>query len=341
MIALSAADAISPALRRTREFLFRPFRLGTYLKLCLVAMITEGLGGNFHSSGLGGHGEHHGHYSGAPFTMPRGEIVGLVAVAIAVAILLGLVVFYLVTRLRFAYFHCLIHGTKEIAPGWRQYGAQAARFFWLNVMVAIGFVLAAAVVALPFVAGFRRVIPEAQAGGHVDVGSILALVLPLIPLFLLFIVAAIAADVVLRDLILPHYALENATAGEAWRAVWARFRAEKGAFILYAVVRVILPVAATIAIGAVLLLPVIVTAGTVAVVEIAIHAAFAGATGGAAAMAIFFEVLIGLVAFCLAALVGIAVSGPVSTAIREYALLFYGGRYPRLGDVLSAGTGAA
>jgi len=27
-----------------------------------------------------------------------------------------LVVFYLVTRLRFAFFHCLIHNTKEIRP---------------------------------------------------------------------------------------------------------------------------------------------------------------------------------------------------------------------------------
>jgi hypothetical protein len=47
MFALSAADAISPAVQRTRMFLFRPFRWGTYLKLCLVALITEGIGANF------------------------------------------------------------------------------------------------------------------------------------------------------------------------------------------------------------------------------------------------------------------------------------------------------
>jgi hypothetical protein len=33
-------------------------------------------------------------------------------------------------------------------------------------------------------------------------------------------------------------------------------------------------------------------------------------------------------------LVGIAVGGPVSTAMREYALVFYGGRYQRLGEIL-------
>jgi len=30
----------------------------------------------------------------------------------------------------FAYFHCLIHNTKEIRPGWRLYRTQATRFFW-------------------------------------------------------------------------------------------------------------------------------------------------------------------------------------------------------------------
>ncbi len=49
MQGLSAADAITPAIYRTRNYLFRPFELGTYLKLCLVAVITEGLGGNFNS----------------------------------------------------------------------------------------------------------------------------------------------------------------------------------------------------------------------------------------------------------------------------------------------------
>src|SRR3569833_2185294 len=51
MRALSAAEAISPAINRTREFLFAPpFRWATFLKLCLVAVITEGLGTNLQSN---------------------------------------------------------------------------------------------------------------------------------------------------------------------------------------------------------------------------------------------------------------------------------------------------
>ena len=40
-------------------------------------------------------------------------------------------------------------------------------------------------------------------------------------IFLLIMVVGIVLDVVLRDWMLPHYALDNATAGQAWAAVWA------------------------------------------------------------------------------------------------------------------------
>jgi hypothetical protein len=43
---ISAVDSVSLAIQRTRDFLFRPFRWGTYLKLGLVAIITEGIGSN-------------------------------------------------------------------------------------------------------------------------------------------------------------------------------------------------------------------------------------------------------------------------------------------------------
>jgi hypothetical protein len=340
MVALSAADAIAPAVQRTRDFLFQPFRLGTYLKLCLVALITEGLGGNFQGSHGGGHALHHHHpasFAGAPFAITSGWIAVAVAAALALLVL-GLLVLYLVTRLRFAYFHCLVHNTKEVGPGWQLYGPQAARFFWLNIGVGVFFLLVLLVVALPFAAGFWGVWRQVQAGGQPEVGAILALALPLIPIFLLFVLAGIVVDVVLRDLMLPHYALENASAGDAWYAVWSRIRAEKGSFALYGLVRVILPVAAMIAIGLVLFLPMLVTAATVALVEVAMHAAFADATGAAAALVLGVQVIVGVVAFALAVIVGISIGGPVGTAIREYALLFYGGRYQRLGEILAPGV---
>jgi hypothetical protein len=58
-------------------------------------------------------------------------------------------------------------------------------------------------------------------------------------------------------------------------------------------------------------------------------------------------VFFGVVAFGFALLASICVGGPLSTGLREYALIFYGGRYKALGDFLypaqaiSGGTSGA
>jgi hypothetical protein len=249
-------------------------------------------------------------------------------------ILLGFFIFYLITRLRFAYFHCLIHNIREIRPGWHLHRSPAVRFFWMNIVVGLCFLLLALLIVLPFGAAFWRLFRGIPQGGHPNLGALFALLLPLIPIILLLVLLAIAVDLVLRDFLLPHYALENATAGQAWSAVWARIMTEKGSFFVYALLRVLLPIVAMIGLFIVLIIPAIIFFVIVIAVEVGVHAAFSGATGGAQFLGIFIEVLIGFVAFVIAALVGICVGGPLSTAVREYALVFYGGRYQPLGDIL-------
>jgi hypothetical protein len=116
MRAISAADAVSFAIQRTKEFLFRPFSWGTYLKLGLIAIITEGLGSNFNFSSH--KGTPPGNLPSLPSTFPIAPVwIAAIAAAVLLAIVVSIFVFYLVTRLRFAYFHCLIHNTTEIRPG--------------------------------------------------------------------------------------------------------------------------------------------------------------------------------------------------------------------------------
>jgi hypothetical protein len=65
--------------------------------------------------------------------------------------------------------------------------------------------------------------------------------------FFLLVLAGVVTDLILRDWILPHFALDNATAGEAWSRVWARIMAEKRQFFVYALLRVVLPLIAMVA----------------------------------------------------------------------------------------------
>jgi hypothetical protein len=332
MRAFSAADAISPAINRTRDFLFAPpFRWTTFLKLCLVAAITEGIGTNLQSNANKSHP-----------AASSGDVIFhftplMIAASVAISLLvifLVLVIAYLITRLRFAYFHCLVMNTRFIRPGWELYRPQANRFFQMNVVVALCYLLMVGLMVSPFIPGFVRFFQGMQANGRPDIGLLLSLVLPLVPIFLLIVVMAIVLDIVLRDWMLPHYALDDATAGQAWAAVGERLMAEKGAFLAYAVLRIVLPIIAFIGVFLVLLIPSVVLLGSVAAAEYAIHTGFASTSGAVSAIGILLEVFIGVLALGFAILIGISIGGPVSTAVREYALVFYGSRYQKLGEML-------
>jgi len=335
MRAISAADSVYPAIQRTKELLFRPFKWGTYLKLGLVAIITEGFSSNMnsHSSSGGGQPSGHGPVFNSLHDIPYQWVVVAIA-AIALAIGVSLFIAYLVTRLRFAYFHCLVTNTTEIRPGWHLLRDRATRFFWFNVVVGLCFLLLVVLIAIPFVSGFIKLFRDMQPGGHPDLPLLLSLILPLIPIILLLCLAGYLTDVVLRDWMLPHYALEDATAGEAWSQVWARITAEKAQFLAYALLRLVLPTIAMIALFIVLLIPGIFLAGSFGGVIYGIHSAFADATGATKAVGMILIAFFGLVAFALTVLASICLAGPIATATREYALVFYGGRYPALGNLL-------
>jgi hypothetical protein len=345
MSSISAADSVSFAIQRTRDLLFRPFRWGTYLKLGLVALFTEGIGGNSHFNHS--YGSHHG-----ADVYPQGPVINslqdikpewivVIAAACLLALIISIVIFYLVTRLRFAFFHCLVQNTTRIAPGWRLYSSQATRFFWLNVVIGIFSFLLVILIFLPFAAGFWRVFHSIPPGGHPDWAMLIALVLPIIPIILLLALAGFVADIVLRDFMLPHFALDNASTGEAFARAWASIMAEKRQFFVYAVFRVILPIIAFIGAFLVLLIPGLCVAGAIGVIEYSLHSVFSGSSGAAWAIGIIFQVFFGLVAFGFALLAGICIGGPLSTGVREYALIFYGGRYPALGSLLYPSPPAA
>lgn len=333
MYVFSAPEAISPALNRTRDFLFRPFRWGTFLKLCAVGVITEGLWNSSNGSHRGGATASGGGHS-LPFNIPPGTLAAVVAIGV-VALALAVVLFYVIVRLRFTLFHCLVFRVRELTPGWRLYREQAMRFFLLNIVVGIGFLAIALVALAPFFPGLLNAFHQSQAAGRIDLGRVLPLILQLIPVLMALALLGVAADVVLRDFMLPHMALENASAGEAWSAAIERVGSQKGAFLLYAVLRLLLPFVAMIGIFVVLILPIIVVFGIPGVMMAGLQAFLMKATGAAWLVALLLEIALGVFMFALAVLIAITVGGPLSIAVRNYALLFYGGRYRVLGDILS------
>jgi hypothetical protein len=331
MFALSATQAITPAVERTRNLLFRPFVWPTFLKLCAVGVLTEGFGGNFNSS----HASPPAHVGAGsmPFSITPSIIAALVFVAIAVLVL-AIALFYVVVRLRFAMFDCLIHQSKLIAPGWHKYRFQAFRFFLFSIAVGVVLFIVLVAVLFPFAAGFVRIFHATQNGGPFPVMAALGLILPLVPVLLLFILGVLAVELILRDFMLPHFALENASAAQAWAAVRAHISREMGAFFLYAVLRIVLPIAAAVALAVALAIPGILVFGSLGAAILALHIAITHAATGVLIAGRLLEVLLGLLIVGLMLLLILSLGGPVGIAISNYALVFYGGRYQALGDIL-------
>ena len=328
MQAYSAADLISPAIQRTRWFLFHPFRWSTFLKLCLVSVLTEGFSGNFNTPG-GSHSHRPGPSTSpsvptiaSPYFGLSPMEIALIAGIIVFSIGLCIVIFYLITRLRFALFHCLVYQTREIRPGWDLYDAQSWRFFLLSLAVGFAFFFATVLVAAPFILGFYRIFRSAQPGAHFDVGGFLSLFLPLIPLVILLVLTAIAVHVILHDLMLPHIALENVSAGDAWFHVRMAIAMEKGGFLLFTFLRIVLPLAATIAAAIAIAIPI-----ALAFVPFGLLAT--GPVGLIAKGVVLFFLVVAII------FLGLCVGGTIGIASRYYALLFYGGRYQVLGNLLS------
>ncbi len=336
MQVLSATQAISPAINRTRHLLFSPFKWTTFLKICAVAVFTEGFGGNFSFSNPSHSTTHSTQTAVTSFTSPSltPGWIALILAAVLVSLALGFLILYLITRLRFALFHCLVYQTREIRPGWRLYREQANRFFLLNLAVGLIFLCCVAAAAAPFVIGIIRVVKASHTGAQLNLALLFSLALPLLAVALLVAFAAIVIDIVLRDLMLPHYALEDATAREAWRTIRAQVLADKGSFLLYAVLRVLLPIAAMMALVMVLAIPMLILFGLLAICFAGFHPVFADATGSLGALRLPLEILLIAIAAALGLLAAISFGGPLCIWLRNFALMFYGSRYTMLGNVL-------
>jgi hypothetical protein len=208
------------------------------------------------------------------------------------------------------------------------------RYFIASLIIGLIFLFVLVLVALPFVFGFIRLYQSSQAGGPYNVGGFFLLFFPLFGIIICFCLLAYAVNAVMHDFILPHMALENMRFTEAWAAVRPRIGAEKGSFALYLLMRLILPMAAYIALFIVMIIPLLIVIGVLALGIAGLDPSLTDATGVSALILTVLQVLLGLIGIAFVLLLGFGLGGPIATWIRNYALLFYGGRYQALGDLL-------
>jgi hypothetical protein len=329
---LSATECITPAIDRTKLVLFTPFRKGRTWKLCATAYLCR-MGKLFFPFPLiylvflpAAHRR-----AGTP------GVIGLLA-GLLVATALFCWLFHLGSRLQFAFFDIVVNRGEFVAPAWRKY-PQALR--WTGVKVVIGTAIMAGC-AVPMAAYVRHLMPIFRAitirPGQPPPPHFLAAIFAGYGLFFLVFGPVFLISSLLSDFLVPSFALEDTTLGEAFRRMLVLIRQEPGEFILYVLLKVGLAIALYMG---------VIIAWEIAFVFLSLI------VGLVVFLAGFLLHLIGVPSVILSALgvvllmvwYGLAViysimfaMGPVFTFLDAFALYFLGGRYPMLGDMLDRST---
>ncbi len=332
---ISAVDAIPLAFQHTKQQLLQPFRLGQWTRLALVGLLAGelGSGGGFRGTNL---------FSKHPGTSPHPGTFGLgldpallaafIAVAVVAALVVGLILMYIGSVMRFILFDSVLTKECHIRQGWmRRQGAGWRYFLWqLFYLLAMGagfFLLIVIPAGFAFALGWFN-----QPKNH-----LLPLILGGILLFFLIVIFVASMSVVYvltKDFVVPQMALENVNAIEGWRRLWAMIRSETGAYAGYIGMKIVMAIGAGIVIGiTTLILGLIVAIPTAA---LSILAVLTGKTAGLTwnAYTITLAIVVGMVLLAGFLYLIALISVPVIVFFPAYSIYFLASRYPALSAAL-------
>jgi len=339
---ISAVDAVAPALERMKQLLFQRFRLGLWLRLLLIGLLT----GEFSSSGGWLQGAVQFPALLAQMTAARGagrrqlapmgplprlphvpHLLPLLLILAVAIVVIGLIFMYLGTVLRFVLLEAVVNGRVRLAESFGRWHAVAGSLFLWRLLFSV---IVGAVVLL-LMAG---PVWLAWRGGFLP--AALRSMLPMIAVatLLLILVGVLAAViwVLVKDFAVPLMALEGLGAMEACRRLIQMVAADPGAYAGYIGMKMVLAMAVGF-IGGIVFFAILLVLGIPAVVLIVVGIIGGGSMAGHAA-AITAAIVLGALAVLLLLVAGIAVAVASLVFFQAYVLQFFAGRYERLAAIL-------
>jgi hypothetical protein len=334
----SAVDAISPAFEHTKRQLLKPFRIGQWVRLALVGLLAGELSsGGFKIPNLSNFNlpRHQGseHFLAPDFAGSDPMLfAGLIAVLVVAGFLLGILLIYVSSVMRFILFDSVLVKECHIREGWSRRQVPGWHYFlWKLLYLLATFGVLIVLVGIP--AGF------AFAVGWLNDPKqhMAALVLGGIALFLAIMIFAIGMAVIYvltKDFVVPQMALENIGALEGWRRLWAMMKAEKSSYAGYIGMKIVLAIGVGIIlgivgfiIGLIILIP---AAGVAVAAVLGGKAAGLGWTAATITLAVVAgSVLLAVFLFMMA-----LISVPVIVFFPAYSIYFFAARYPALSSAL-------
>ena len=322
---LSAAESIQPAINRTKTLLFQPFQLGRSWKLAATAYFTA-MGYFFLPTPL----LYLGNLSFTPSRLAIFVLSATLGIAFS-AFMFWL--FYLGARLEFVVFDIVLLQEKFVAPSWKRHAHQTWRWIGLKLLLS----LAIAILFGPiFYLGFRSLQQNMllMTPGQPPSPEFFRTLISFYALVSLPMVLAILSSSLLTNFVLPSIALENTTAREAMRRFGELIRVEPGAVALFAVLKVVLAVAAVIAAEMLSILAVLILCIPLGLVAFLGGLLLRSAGDAGHLVMIAGGILLAIVGGIMMFYALIFALGCIHVFFQAYALYFLGGRYPLLGDML-------
>jgi hypothetical protein len=250
--------------------------------------------------------------------------------------------FYLCSRLRFAFFDIVLNRGEFVAPAWRKYGPASLK--WTAFKVVLGLAVTMAFAA-PVAAFVRQIVGifssmNLQSGRQPPPELLTAIFSFYAAFFLVYLGMAVFyfLSSLLSDFIVPSLALENTTLSVAFQRLGLLLRRETSQFALYVIVKIGLGLAGQMAVGIafyIVLLFALVIVGCIALfVGFLLHLAHVS-MGVLVPLGVVFGVACSLFFFIYELFLA---TGTMMTFLESYTLYFLGGRYPMLGDLLERST---
>jgi hypothetical protein len=323
---LSAAEAISPAIDRTKAILFQPFRGGRSWKLAATAYLSA-MGLIFIPTPL------ILLFSPAHANGAAGAISRLFAAGFGIAFsAIMFLFFYIGSRLQFVLFAIVLERKEMVAPLWARYGASTWRWLGLKLLLCVAACIVSGVPMVYFFRSFvaNMAIQPGQPPSPEFLGSILmfyaAIVIPILLLMLL--------SSLLSDFVLPSIALEDATLSNALGRFFQLIKTEPLPVLAFLAFKILLAIAGMIAVEITILIAEIVCAIPLGLLAFLGWFLFrsSGPVGHALIVAGGITLMLILIAFLFYLM--FFVLGCLHTFFQAYALYFLGGRYPLLGNLL-------
>ena len=345
MTSLSPLDALGPAFRRTREVLSAPFRLGFFLKIALVAALTQP---SFYSATIsypvrGGQLAvlmgHSGGSSGDSNNFLAGSGIAAVGVSLLVVMaILGLALWvllsYLYCRLRFTLFDLVVYKRGRVRQAWSGYGRQSWRYFGLVFLVSLSFLaVTAVVIGAPLLSFIRKARPLTSLGPSANPFAILGALLPLLLAIFVMALLWMVVDSLMQDFLLPPMAIDDAPLESAFGRFFDLVKTNLGSLAVYVLLRFVVGIALVMVLLVVFFaILMVVGLATYGIGTLLYHALWVSAVGQVICVAL--AILVGMVALVVYLMAMISIYGTAAVFQQSYAAYFFGGRYAALGDRL-------